>query len=679
MISKKRRFLSSHFFKIMAGIVASSPQAIHAQVFTWNQTAPSATYNWPNAANWGGLGFPNANGDTANIDINIVGSQTIRLQQNIAIGTLNYGDSNGDNPLLLSSGTGTNTLTFQSVAAGGNTFFNMLGTGTVSNTISADIALGGTSALQWVAGTQVLNQDGLFTTNGNHINLTGGALNTASWNVNGNLSGGGTITYDGLGGIVINNTAKSFTGSFILNRGIGGVSNAGSLTVTTGSIANAAEVTINGYLSAGVVQNGGSLHSGNSSAANNNPGQRLTQNTIRLNGGSLNAAGQTATVGVANPWQQGLELVQDNVNILDFNSGFSLLGSNSSPTTAGTRLNITTLERSIGASAYVRGATIGTTSRILVANAAAHLVGAGGADGTTTMSIIPWMGVNDTVSGTAMPIGFGTHSANGIRALEVTSEYAPSISSGSTANVSTASVAIAGPTTVNSLRLTSFAAPVNIGAGQTLSITSGGIFFANGGSTLGQSGSAAAGNIAFGSAEGVVWSNASNTNTIGAALSGSQGLTKAGTGTLILTGANTYSGETHVGSGTLQIGDGTNPSNLGISNEVTVASGALLSLLNGSAINDTATLTLENIGMFNGMLSLSSGVNETVGGLFLGTTPMSSGTYGSTASLASFKNDTFFSGTGILNVIPEPTSGLIMLAGACSLALRRKRATSAGK
>ena len=48
------------------------------------------------------------------------------------------------------------------------------------------------------------------------------------------------------------------------------------------------------------------------------------------------------------------------------------------------------------------------------------------------------------------------------------------------------------------------------------------------------------------------------TATIGSVLSGSQGLVTSGTGTLILTVANTYTGATTVNSGTLQISGANN-------------------------------------------------------------------------------------------------------------------------
>jgi autotransporter-associated beta strand protein len=94
--------------------------------------------------------------------------------------------------------------------------------------------------------------------------------------------------------------------------------------------------------------------------------------------------------------------------------------------------------------------------------------------------------------------------------------------------------------------------------------------------------------------EGVVWANGVGFNRIGARISGSGGLTKAGTGTLTLTGDNNYTGRTYVSAGTLRVGDGTFPSKLGISGDVAVANGATLALLSPNAINDEAMATPSN-------------------------------------------------------------------------------------
>ena len=61
----------------------------------------------------------------------------------------------------------------------------------------------------------------------------------------------------------------------------------------------------------------------------------------------------------------------------------------------------------------------------------------------------------------------------------------------------------------------------------------------------------------------------SNTLTVGGAISGSGfGLTKAGSGSLILSGANTYNGSTIISAGTLQIGNGGTTGSLSTSSAI---------------------------------------------------------------------------------------------------------------
>ncbi len=65
------------------------------------------------------------------------------------------------------------------------------------------------------------------------------------------------------------------------------------------------------------------------------------------------------------------------------------------------------------------------------------------------------------------------------------------------------------------------------------------------------------------------------TATIAAPIAGTAGLTKAGTGTLLLSGANTYSGGTAIAAGTLQVGDGSSGS---IAGDVSIQTGGRLVL-----------------------------------------------------------------------------------------------------
>ena len=115
----------------------------------------------------------------------------------------------------------------------------------------------------------------------------------------------------------------------------------------------------------------------------------------------------------------------------------------------------------------------------------------------------------------------------------------------------------------------------------------------------------------------------SGSDTFSGSVQGAQGLIKDGAGTLILAGANTYTGNTTVAAGTL-------------------------TLAGGAAIPDTNTLIISGSGKVN----LSA--NETVSALVLGVTPQANNTYGSTSSAANIKNDTYFSGTGVLTVGTAP-------------------------
>ena len=101
-------------------------------------------------------------------------------------------------------------------------------------------------------------------------------------------------------------------------------------------------------------------------------------------------------------------------------------------------------------------------------------------------------------------------------------------------------------------------------------------------------------------------------------------LKKTGPGTMLLTGANTYTGDTTVSGG-----------------ELTVS---------GNSIVDTNKLIIDGTG------KLGLAANETVGSLFYGGVQQIAGTYGSTSSGATNQDNSRFSGTGVLTVTAGPPS-----------------------
>jgi autotransporter-associated beta strand protein len=104
-------------------------------------------------------------------------------------------------------------------------------------------------------------------------------------------------------------------------------------------------------------------------------------------------------------------------------------------------------------------------------------------------------------------------------------------------------------------------------------------------------------------------------------VTGSAALTKTGAGTLSLSGANSYKGTTHVLGGVLSI-DATN--SLPVGGVVNITNAAMMNLGYSGTIR-LAILTLNGVAQPNG-------------------------TYGATGSGATFINDTYFSGTGVLEV-----------------------------
>lgn len=134
-------------------------------------------------------------------------------------------------------------------------------------------------------------------------------------------------------------------------------------------------------------------------------------------------------------------------------------------------------------------------------------------------------------------------------------------------------------------------------------------------------------------------------------------------GFLVLSGPNTYSGGTVVNGGFL-VASGAGATfgtgSITVNNAASPSSIARLGIESGvlDAIADTATLSLAGGGTAGvadqGYADLGAGVNEIVGSLVLGGATQGPGTYGSTASTATFQNDEYFSGTGIITVLPAP-------------------------
>jgi len=153
--------------------------------------------------------------------------------------------------------------------------------------------------------------------------------------------------------------------------------------------------------------------------------------------------------------------------------------------------------------------------------------------------------------------------------------------------------------------------------------------------------------------------------TLSGVVSGAGTLATSGGGTLTVTAANTYSGGTQLGGGTVDVAS---TGSLGSGN-VTVSAGTL-QLDNNSAIADSATLTLAASTVIN--LNFTAGTNELVQLLTInGTTFNTPIVFNSGNNYNGYSS--YFSGTGGLQVVPEPSGISALASGLLLTGLRRRR------
>jgi autotransporter-associated beta strand protein len=361
-------------------------------------------------------------------------------------------------------------------------------------------------------------------------------------------------------GMAVTSNSSSYTGTVTVDKPdlaeFSGLSVGGALSLTGASGALQGVSTFN-------IRAGGALLASNATAnvaansdrINNSATINLSSGALRVGGtsttstptsnvcevvGTINGAGASTLSAepVANVNQSTVINVNGAVNRVDHGTFLFRGTSLGSGTLAVSGTN------GDGSQNFSGGNVTGYV--VLPAGKAADLVGGGGAATTTNISILPYAvgDITNTGSGTSfvtLDAISGSTSRN-VRPL-ATSEYvANSVTSGdSTANVRlTAALANNGPATVNSLVIAANGSvDGSITGSGTLTVTSGAILAANANGTTSISN-----NVAFGAAEGVIYTPGFNGLTISGSLTGTQGLTKSGAisgsnnNTLFLTGDN---------------------------------------------------------------------------------------------------------------------------------------------
>ena len=527
--------------------------------------------------------------------------------------------------LILSAGT----LNLNSATAPGSGTITITG-GTLDNTSGSTVTLSNNNTQSW-------NGDFAFTGT-NHLNLGTGVValgasrtvtvNGATLTVGGNITGAGFgLTKAGNGNLTLAG-ANTFTGGVTLsagklninNSGSGGTSSAlgtGTFTISGGTIDNTSGSTVT--LSTSNAQNWNSDFTFTGTKDLNMGTGAVTMNANRIvtvNGGNLTVGGIISG--------SSLGLTKAGVGTL-------ILGGANTYTGA-TTVSAGTLQTSVSnviSDSSALSVSAGATFKLGGNDTVASIAGSGNYSlGANTLTFGDTS--NQTVSGTISGTGALVKNGSGSIALSGNNTY----SGGTTISTGTIQIGDNNALGSGSLKLgvsgttASIAFTSTDATDRTISNVLG--TFA-GSSAIYTFGSAGSGNLTFtnttSAALGSVRTftvNNSWTSFANAFTGASDGITKAGTGTLILAGNNTYTGATTINAGTLQIGNGGATGSLSTSSAITVNgtlafnrtgdvvqgtnfSSASISGIGSLVQNGAGTLTLNAANTYSGGTTLNTG------------------------------------------------------------------------
>jgi fibronectin-binding autotransporter adhesin len=612
-----------------------------AQTTSWN----GGGTKWANGAHWTN-GIPDSATAIASFDSNYGGGSdpSISAGTNITVGELLFAASLA-NAATIDSGSGTGTLTIDGTGAPAIGIDN-LSTQTV--TINPNTTLG--AAQTW--------QGNGFTFAGTIAN--GGFLLTVSPNLGqtitiGNVvSGTGGLTGAGTGTLNLT-SANTYSGATTISSGAtlllgDGVANNGTIASTSG-IANAGTLILDEFTGVTVAKNitGAGALAQNGTVNNILSGTNTYSGATIVNGGTLTAGSISAFGGAT-----GLSAVTVNGSgALALNTFSNTVGSIASASTtsainlgAGAAIltaggnNSSTTFAGVISGTGTAGLTKAGTGTLILTNADTY-------SGATTINSGGTLqlgsgAVNGTIASTSGIANGGTlilDEFTGVTVARNITGAGALAQNGTVNNTLSGTNTYSGATTVNGGTVTAGStsafggatglSAVTVNNGATLALGA----FSN---TVGSIASASATSaISLGSATLTTGGNNSST-TFAGVISGTGGLTKAGTGTLTLTKAETYSGATTINAGTLAFGAA---NILGAANALVVNTGATASL--GNFIQGIGTISgtgAIDFGTSTTLSQLTLNANSTFSGSFAGTGTLIVGT-GITLTLGATFND----------------------------------------
>ena len=499
---------------------------------------------------------------------------TVTKGSNAAAGTagVSFGATTITAPGGATFSPGANTLLTLASVTGATFGFNVAGAGNLTvtgivGTTSGGVTMGGTGTLTFggvntQTGTTTLSSGTLtvnlgaalsaaaapLVVNGGALNLNNVAQTVASLN-----GSGGTITLAS-GTTLTDNTAgaDSFSGTITGTNGALTKSGVGTLTLSGANTYTGTTTIAGGTIVAAALANAG-VNSPLGAGATIAIGSGATAGTLKYTGTGNTTDRVVNLAGAAG----GATLDSSGTGALIFTSAFTATGAGiKSLTFSGTNTAANEIQGAI-----VDNSGTNKTSLIKAGVGAWKISGTNTYTGTTTVSA----GTLSLGSSAALPntaVTVATNTAGGTAVLDLNGFNATvaSLSLGGTAGADTAS-----------------AANINTGAGV---LTLGGaVTFTNTNNPLG---STISGNLSLGAATRTFTVNDSVTAaadlTVSAVVSGgaNSGLTKLGTGTLVLSGASTFDGPTLIQAGTLTV------NSLGNVNGGTSALGTPSTVANGT-------------------------------------------------------------------------------------------------
>jgi fibronectin-binding autotransporter adhesin len=596
------------FFRLAPAFSAAALAVVpcmHAADGNWNIDAGG---NWSLNTNWSSNPtVPGGAGSIVGLTANITGVRTVTIDGTSGttqtVGILNIGDSNGTSSYGLAASAG-NGLVFDN--SGNGAQLNQVST-SFGDTLSTPITLNDNLTISNASSSSLLTLSG--------------AINGAKTITNAGSGGGVTLISGNIGSLVTGVIQDSATSQLTLG---------GTNTFTAGVTIKKGTVLANSSTALGTVA-GTTLLGDTSGTAN---ATLLVNNVTLANNITVQAgsSGNTLTIasnGAVAARMTGNIVLNNNLTLTVDRGGDSgrgtgvYLGHSTGTITGAGNLNLN-VTGSISTSNATNNPTMDSLSLAAVASTGSiNNIGTGTGQAAITGNITgSGASVNQnsatsmlTLSGTNTYTGATNVNAGVLRVTStggLSSASAVTVASGATLllqnvnNVNAASLTISGNGSSSgagalaALNGVSYLGTVNLAADATISSD---LYGSNTTLTLSNA------NAVTGTNKTLTVAGVDHTNITGIIATGSGGLTKLGTGTLTLGGANTFTGLTQVNRGTLSLNSA---SALGGGGNITFGGGALQYTNNNNVdygsriINSTGPISIDTNGQSRSLSAISA-------------------------------------------------------------------------